>query len=150
MCQLPMSLIDTRRIRTPIQERPKQATYLLILCSLLNPVHLKPNLFKFPHFCDTFWFQCHMLVVIPASVASHTRLPTGSTSCQTLNIPKGPLQGPWQFKPTHLKPLVPQCWCSSPFSQQGVERSQTELVMRSSVAWQLQTLGCWSAAGHFG
>lgn len=35
-------------------------------------------------------------------------------ACQArLNSPKGPLQGPWQFKPTHLKPLVPQCLRSS-------------------------------------
>lgn len=129
--------------------RPVNCQYCAGSMSLKSCKTYKQKLFKFAYFCNTFWFQCYTLIVISANAALHTRLPTGSTSCQTLNIPKGPLQGPWQFKPTHLKPLVPQCWCSSPFSQQGVERSQTELVMRSSVVWQHQTLRCWSTAGHF-
>lgn len=72
-----------------------------------------------------------MVIVKSANLAVHSTLPMGSTPSQALNSPKGPLQGPWQFKPTHLKPLVPQCLCSSPFSQQGMDCSQTEVVMRS-------------------
>ncbi len=70
-----------------------------------------------------------MVIVKSANLAVHSTLPMGSLPSQ--NSPKGPLQGPWQFKPTHFKPLVPQCLRSSPFSQQGMDGSQTEVVMRS-------------------
>lgn len=84
-----------------------------------------------------------------ANLAAHCTLPMGRSPNQARNIPKGPPQGPRQFKPTHLKPLVPQCLRSSLQANKAWMTPKQEVVRRSYAALRLQTQRRWTRAGQF-